>query len=182
MNFFQKNRYTLIRLGVVCLTLIYVGLRGVRNESTLAEGISAKAKKDGTIKVLKNDAEMEMAFAKARDTLDDFLKTASNPPIGSKNFILKVPVIQGDIVEYFWIEKLIRNGDVFTGYISNTPNSVKNIEKGKILTFTRTEIYDWSNSVNSTRFGDFTTCVLLSRETQEEQIKFRNTYGLNCSR
>ena len=61
---------------------------------------------------------MKKAFAKARETLDTFLKLEAEKPPELGRFAVKVGISEGKGTEYFWITDFTRTGERFSGKAS----------------------------------------------------------------
>jgi len=146
----------------------------------VAESVSEKAASDETIAVPAGDPEMEAAFAKARQTWPQFLKTFEAGDGKARNFSVKLKVVDGTQVEYFWTSNLRRAGEAFDAEINNEPESVKNVKFGQTMHFKADDIYDWMYFADGRMVGNYTLCVLLKREPADEAESFKKSYGLSC--
>jgi uncharacterized protein YegJ (DUF2314 family) len=162
--------------GVVAA--VAVCLAGSCSDGTLADRVAL----DKVTPVEKGDPEMERAFAKARATLDTFLKLSANPKPGTRDFSVKVAVRDGEYTEYFWLTPFSRDADGFLGTINNEPRGVRNVQFGQEFRFTRDDIFDWTYSDAEGRmYGGYTTCALLTHEPAQEAQAFRDAYSLDCN-
>jgi len=158
---------------ILCLTAC-----GSRGESN----ITAKAKSDEVASVSADDPAMLRAFARARDTLGAFLvRVAAKDPV-VREPLVKVKVLDGDAVEYFWVASPTETSGVYTGTVMNEPERVHNIRNGQTLSFPRTQIYDWmyTDANSSKMIGNYTACALLTHETPVSAAEFRKNYHLDC--
>lgn len=146
----------------------------------LAETVTQKANRDGTFKVKDDDVAMKAAFAKAQETLPDFIEALDGKIAGASEFAVKVPIVQGTQTEYFWLNELSHRGDRFTGKINNRPELVGNVTFGQQLTFLRSRIRDWGYYRDGKLQGHFTTCVLLAKEDPREAQELKDQIGLSC--
>lgn len=150
--------------------------------SAIAQTPLKKAERDELFFVPTADPAMERAFGKARATLDNFFRLASDPAPGTSDYSVKVAVSDGKSTEYFWVSDFERSGEKFTGTLANEPRIVKKFKNGQRFEFPRNLIVDWTYLDASKRkmFGNFTACALLTRESPEEARKFRERFGLDC--
>lgn len=141
-----------------------------------------KAENDELAFVASGDAAMERAFGKARATLDNFLRLASAPAPGTTDYAVKVAVSDGKTTEYFWVSDFERNGEKFSGTLSNEPRMVKKYKNGQRFDFSRNLIVDWTyiDASKQKMIGNFTACALLTKEPPAEARKFRERFGLDC--
>src|SRR4051794_23941459 len=80
------------------------------------------SKSDSTIGIKEDDAEMNAAIAKARETLPQFWKEFDHPAQGEDDFCLKVKIKDGEEVEHFWVAKLEKKAEKTFGLVSNAPD------------------------------------------------------------
>ena len=146
----------------------------------LAETVSEKAANDDTLSAPAGDPEMEAAFAKARQTWPQFLRAFEAGDGKARNFSVKLKVVDGTQVEYFWTSNLRQAGDAFDADLNNEPESVKNVKFGQTMHFRDNEIYDWMYFADGKMVGNFTLCVLLKHEPADEAESFKKSYGLTC--
>ncbi len=149
-----------------------------------AQSVLEKAKKDQIVNVAKEDPAMLAAFAKAKASLDDFLKKAQNPAPNTGNYFIKVGVTDGPDIEYFWIGEFEQDNNKFTGVINNQPRIVENVEAGDDYTFTKDEIVDWMyiDAKAKRMHGNFTLCAILSHEPAQQAAATMKQYGLVCEK
>lgn len=147
-------------------------------------GLLLTAASDGVAHVANDDPRMLAAFKQARDSLDEFLKTADAPPPDTDSFAVKVAIAEGDQREYFWISPFSHQGDAFTGRINNTPRLVSHVQEGQEIKFDRSEVVDWTyqNTRENKVYGNFTVCVLLADASERELAEFKSAYGVDCDR
>ena len=185
---FDRFKYFAIGLaifaGAAAFNLVSKDRSGVDAASLEAKtqpgNLTARAAKDETVMVRKEDPDMNAARGKARATLDSFLAANASPAPGSRAYSIKVKVSDGEAVEHFWVKKFRRDGDGFAGAIDNAPEIVHTVRLGQEIRFARSEISDWMYIDNGKMKGNFTACALLMRETPAEREKFRKAYGLEC--
>jgi uncharacterized protein YegJ (DUF2314 family) len=165
----------LLRLLAVLPALTWAGLAP-------AQGLIQRAEQDQVVAVEAEDPDMLAAFDKARATFDSFLALLRRPPAGAMGFAVKVKIVDGSKVEYFWVNDLAQEGDVFTGAVNNEPNWVTTVRLGQRIRFSRAEIFDWMYVERTRRRmkGNFTGCALLKKDTPQEQAAFKRQYGLEC--
>ena len=99
-------------------SLAFLGL-----SAASAETVTQKAGRDATFKARDDDPAMKAAFAKAQDSLPDFIDALDGKVSGASGFVVKVPIVQGTQTEYFWLNEVSHRGDRFTGKVNNpSPN------------------------------------------------------------
>ena len=141
-----------------------------------------RSRRDEVFDMRSSEPAMARAFARARATLDEFLRIAESPPAHLAYFSVKLGVREGENTEFFWIQPFDWEGEAFRGRISNHPRLVGNVSLGQVVEFRKAEIVDWTYHDQRTRrmHGNFTACALLTKETPEDAARFRAHYGLQC--
>ena len=149
-----------------------------------AQSISDRAAKDEIVHMGSEEPAMRKAFARAAETLSEFLVLAKNPKGGTTGYALKVAISDGRNTEYFWVNDFANEGDAFTGTLNNEPRLVKKHKLGDRISFKRAQIADWTyiDTVNKKMVGNFTACALLSKEPPEQAAAFMRQYGLACEK
>ena len=142
--------------------------------------LAAKARRDETVLVHKDDAAMLRARERSRATLDQFLALNESRPPNSRAYAVKIPVRDGDAVEWLWIADFAHAGDRFHGRIDNTPRTVRSVAQGQRIDFHRTEIGDWMYVRDGRIKGNFTACALLDRESAAARADFLRRFQMDC--
>jgi uncharacterized protein YegJ (DUF2314 family) len=146
------------------------------------ESITDRARADHVQGISRDDPAMLHAFEKARASLDTFLSRVAAKDPAVTGPAVKVKVQDGDSVEYFWISEPLATPTGYVGTIDNQPEVVTNIRNGQKLTFTRSQIYDWTyiDAQSGKMLGNFTACALLAHESPEAVAELHKTYALDC--
>ena len=135
--------------------------------------LASVSAEDKIINVPNSDQTMVAAIAHAQETLDTFLALVDNPPAGIESFSLKVAITDGSQTEHFWITPFHREGEAFSGTISNTPELVGNVTEGREYRFPRADISDWGYMQDGKLHGYFTLRALLPYMAQAEAAQYR---------
>lgn len=164
------------------VVVIVFGLAFAAPATSMAQGITDRAKEDQISNVPRDDRAMKAAFSKARATLPGFLRLFDKQPNSLERFSVKIAVRDKGEVEYFWIYPFERHGKYFTGKLNNRPRSVANVRFGQEVNFTQKEIVDWTYTDTKTgrMHGNFTACALLVHETPAERKRFLETFNIGC--
>ena len=146
------------------------------------ETVTERANADDVISVTADDPEMLHAFSKARETLGSFLRLVESKDRRVDTPSVKVKIEDDGKVEYFWIADLAVTGTNFSGNIDNDPDTVHSVKLGQRITFTKSQIYDWTyvDSTSQRTIGNFTACALLTHESPKDAAEFRAKYRLAC--
>lgn len=147
-----------------------------------AQSIAERAREDELAFMSSEEPAMQRAFKKAQETLDDFLRAASQPRSGTEGYAVKVAVSDGRNTEYFWVNSFSAQGQRFEGVLDNEPRMVKKYKNGEKFSFSRSLIVDWTyNDITNRRMvGNFTACALLTKESSDQARLFELQYGLQC--
>ena len=135
---------------------------------------------DPVVSVRKGDPEMEAAIARARASLDEFLKIAAARPAGTEDFKLKVAIREGRHTEHFWVNPFRVSEPGFEGTLVNEPRLVRSLRRGQTIRFTREQITDWGYRRDGREVGSFTICVILGRMPMQQAEALRREHGFGC--
>ena len=135
---------------------------------------------DHSVLVASKDREMNEAIAKARATLDDFLRLNAHPPKGASAFKLKVKVTDTNGSEHLWITPFHVTEKGFAGRVSNEPDYVESVAEGDEIEFRREDITDWGYVQDGKQKGGYTVCVMFKHMSKEEADAYRRDYGFEC--
>lgn len=149
----------------------------------VGETVSEQAAKGELLYMQDEGPAMQKAFAKAADSLDEFLAKAKAQSAEHTAFSMKVAISQGSRTEYFWVNNFVEVAKgTFEGAIGNEPRMVKTVKLGQRYTFSRGRIVDWTY-IDKTRramVGNFTLCALLTTESISEAEAMKKRFKLDC--
>jgi uncharacterized protein YegJ (DUF2314 family) len=130
--------------------------------------------------VSEQDKNMNLAIARARETLDDFLALSRKPPAGTNNFKLKVMLSDERGVEHFWFIPFKEISGGFAGVLMNDPKVIKSVSAGKVYAFKREQITDWGYELNGKQIGSFTVCALFKTMPSDVVARYKKDHGFTC--
>ena len=159
----------------ILLTLVCVSLAAAAEEAS-TQSPSRDVETPGPpsyADVKDNDKAMDRAVAKARESLGFFLAALQAKKPDSTDFEVKRCFVDGDKVEHIWLRDVTWDGKVFRGKVDNQPLEVTNLRLGQQVTLNPEDLTDWMFVKEGKLMGGFTTRVLYSRLSPEEQAKFR---------
>lgn len=161
-----------------CLSILLVGI----SLQACDQSISERAANDKLVFVESEDPEMNLAFEKARSSLDEFFVLAKSPRAGTEAYAVKVAVSDGENTEYFWVNEFEGSGDAMSGVLNNEPQMVRKYKMGDRFTFSRSQVVDWTYMEPAAKrmHGNFTACALLVHEDPAQAEEFKKQYGLIC--
>jgi uncharacterized protein YegJ (DUF2314 family) len=131
------------------------------------------SKDDKTIGVSADDAEMNAAITKARDSLPDFWRIYEKPEHGETGFSIKVKITDNEQVEYFWVVDIERKSGIISGTINNDPDIVKNVKLGDRITVNDPDISDWLYLRNEKMAGNYTLRALFKEMPNSDVEKYK---------
>lgn len=156
------KRATHIALALIaCITLLFTGC-------------SNSEKRDGVINVKENDAEMNAAMAKARETLPAFWQAFEKRDKGENKFSLKVKITDKKGTEYFWATDIERREGKITGIIGNEPEIVSSVKFGEHIQIPEADIADWLYMRGGKMIGNRTLVPLFKQMPADEVKKFKS--------
>lgn len=129
--------------------------------------------KDEVINVQKEDAEMNAAIAKARETLPEFWGIFEKPERGETLFALKVAISDGVHTEHFWVNDLLRQDGKLQGTINNEPNLVSHVKFGQRIDIPQGDISDWTYTRDGKMHGNHTLRPLFKHMTDEDVAYYK---------
>jgi uncharacterized protein YegJ (DUF2314 family) len=112
--------------------------------------------------------EMDLAIARARREVDSFVLELAKPT--GTDHAVKVPIVDGDETEHFWLIDISYENGEFKGEIGNEPGSVNNVKLGQKWTAKKNEISDWMFLKDGKVYGNFTVRPLL-KTMSDDQVK-----------
>ena len=130
-------------------------------------------------KVGEDDAEMNKAIEKARQTIDSFDFAFKNNSKVFTFFSLKKKFEENGNVEHIWIGNIqkFENGK-YVGVIDNLPEKIKDVKLGDTVVIEKKDISDWMYLKNSELHGGYTIRLLRERMTEDDRKKFDSESGM----
>ena len=170
------KRHYVVLTGLAALWLAAMQVPG----PVRADDSESRRQHDPVTPIKHNDPQMLAAYAQAQRTLPEFLAVLDGKVPGAKYLAIKISFVDGPYTEHMWINNLSRDGDKFSGTVNDEPRVVENVEYGQQVAFSKSQIEDWHYTSEGKQHGNFTTCVLLSREDPEKARKVELRYGISC--
>jgi len=161
----MKNKMrTTLTVAIICTFVAACSLTSCSHHNS---------KDDKTIGVSGDDAEMNAAIAKARDSLPDFWQVYEKREQGESGFSLKVKITDNGKIEHFWVADVERKDGKITGTISNDPDIVHNVKLGDKITVNEPDISDWLYLRNGKMVGNYTLRALFKEMSKSEVEKYK---------
>ena len=164
-----------MRKVVLVLLLLSVFMTSCRFVNEFLAG------EDGNvIDVPADDAEMNAAIQKAKETLGIFVHALRAPTPTQTHFSVKAvfPYEDGQDGEHMWIGDLSFDGSHFHGILGNEPVYVKNLHYGDAVTVKVEDVTDWIIIDDGKLVGGFTISVLLNQMSERERKRYMEENGL----
>ena len=133
--------------------------------------------KDEVTLVKEGNSKMNAAIAKARNTVDEFIKVLKSNDPKVQHYSIKAPLKDGDQVEHVWLVNLKVKGDKFTGAVGNKLQIVKNYKMGQAVTINKKEITDWMYVKDKVVYGNVTLKALFHTMDPEEVKVLKKMMG-----
>lgn len=144
-------------------------------------GQTTKTEREGEpdiYSVTDDDAGMNEAIKKSRQTFDNFLNTLRNRKDNQSDFSVKMPFATEFGGEHIWLVDVEeREGKLF-GQIDNVPESVTEVQLGDTVEIVKDKISDWFYVEDNKLIGGLTIRLLRDRMSPEERKQFDEEYGL----
>lgn len=129
---------------------------------------------DRVIETPFGDKEMNAAYAKAQDTLPEFLAVVDDPPEGVTDITFKYP-LEG--WEHIWVGNVRRYGNTLHGQLVNVPEA-EGYEIGQRVVVPLGDVSDWGyRGADGVMRGHFTTRVLLKKVPPADAKALRDWLG-----
>lgn len=129
--------------------------------------------------VEEDDAEMNKAIEKAKQTLDSFDYAYKNYTRVFTFFGLKKKFEENGNVEHIWIGNIHKfESGKYIGVIDNLPEKIKSVKLGDTVEIDKNDVSDWMYIKNSELHGGYTIRLLRERMTEEERKKFDSESGM----
>ncbi len=122
--------------------------------------------------VQENDADMDRATRRARQTVGKFIAALQHPTSTQRDFQVNKLFIRGDHGEHIWLSNVKFEGNRFHGIVDNKPNNLPGLKIGAKASVNPDEISDWSYVDNGQLVGGYTIRVLYSELTPQERADF----------
>jgi len=135
--------------------------------------LPACSKRDKTINVEKDNAEMNAAIAKARSTLPHFWQIFGQRERGESQFSLKVRITDNKGTEHFWATDVERRDGKIWGTINNDPNIVASVKLGDRIAIPEADISDWLYMRDGKMVGNETLKPLFKKMSAAEVAQLK---------
>jgi uncharacterized protein YegJ (DUF2314 family) len=156
-----------------CSIMKYFRNAGLLATVALLAALAACSDRDEIISIRPDDAEMNAAIAKARESLPQFWQVFEKRGRGESDFALKVKITDNNGTEHFWATDIERRDGSVRGTINNDPNIVAKVKLGDRLTIPEADISDWLYMRDGRMVGNHTLRVLVKKMSAREAEQYR---------
>ena len=121
-----------------------------------------------------DDPAMTAAYAKAQETLPEFMVVLAAPPPGTDSIAIKFPLGGW---EHIWVRNVRFSNGVFTGILDNVPLQ-KDWSRGDPVTVPMEDVSDWGYfGADGMMHGHYTTRVILPKIDPQTAAAIRSEFG-----
>jgi len=151
------------------------GVLAVSVAAAADETVVHRAGEPDAFHVSVQDPRFNEAQSLARQSVAQFVAAFEHAGPQQHSFAIKVPVIDGALVEYFWVDlESFANGQ-FTGLIGNEPVDVHGVRRGDRLVVDMERISDWMYVDRGHLVGGFTLRAVRTGMSEAERKAFDAT-------
>lgn len=156
--------------GLIPVVLLALGVSYFGGASAILGGAGSG---DKTVSVSSEDAEMNAAMQKARDTLPMFWTKHASPESDEESFSVKLGISDGKNVEHFWCGDIKGDAAKASCAIGNEPQSVFTVKIGQRVDIDPAIISDWMYMKSGKIKGGQTIRALIPKLSEEEAQSYR---------
>jgi uncharacterized protein YegJ (DUF2314 family) len=144
-----------------------------RADNPIAKELQNKTATEPERYQVQNDhAAMRQAVIKARKTVGKFIDALKHPAAGQTDFEVKKPFVQGSDVEHIWLSDVQFTGSRFQGRVDNTPQKIRGLKMGQLVSVNPNEISDWVYIDNGKLVGGYTIRAHYDELTPDQKKEF----------
>jgi uncharacterized protein YegJ (DUF2314 family) len=121
---------------------------------------------------VQNDAVMDAAVERARETLAVFRRWLPRAADGEVVAQLKARFELGDEIEHMWITDVSFKGGAYHGRLASTPMADTDLAPGDAVTIRPDEVTDWMVVVDDVVLGAFTVIEIRRRMDPRQRSEF----------
>ena len=119
-----------------------------------------------------DESEMDKAISKSKSTVDEFISALNRKD--AESYSVKVPIVDGENAEHFWVVDVEYKDGEFVGKIGNDPGIVSNVKYGDVRSVKKEDISDWMYVKGEKIYGGYTIDPLLKTMSKEEAEAMRS--------
>jgi uncharacterized protein YegJ (DUF2314 family) len=123
------------------------------------------------VSVEDEDAAMNAAIAKARETVGEFTTALRNPPRRAMGFSFKMVFEEGEHVEHIWVSDARFDGTQLHGTLGNEPLNITSVKLDDPVSALPAEVSDWMFVEDGALRGGYTIRALRDRLSPAERAE-----------
>lgn len=121
-----------------------------------AETVVHRDGQPDAFRISVQDPRFNEAQALARRSVAEFIEAFAHAGRQQRSFAIKVPVIDGTKIEFFWVDLESFANNQFVGHIGNEPIEVQAVRRGDRVVVDKEQISDWMYVDRGHLVGGFT--------------------------
>lgn len=138
--------------------------------------IKDKIENDEVIGFRSDDEAMNTAIVKAKNSLNQFVQAVEKPQEGYEAFALKIAYDTPDkSLEHIWVGDISYQNGQFTGVVSNSPVSTKEVALGDTVVIDKQNISDWMYLDKGILRGGYTIRAMRDQLSGSEKEEFNKS-------
>ena len=153
-----------ITAGIILCSLTGAFFNSIQRATAPKSGDIIRDGEQQAIATDPDDAELNAAMAKGKDTFKEFEAMLDQPK--GREFLVKMGMVaRGGYLEYVWIAEVKRSNGKIVGVLDNEPLHDMGIKQGDFVIVRPRDVRDWIvyEEKTDTAYGGFTLPVLEKR-------------------
>ena len=122
-----------------------------------------------------DQAVMDRAYAKARETHQEFVAALQDPKQTMEVFAIKKPFGK----EHIWLNEVTWDGSKFSAVVNNEPVDTSEVKLGDRVEVSPDEISDWMYVEGGALKGGYTIRVLFDSTSPQEKVELLKQFGFS---
>jgi uncharacterized protein YegJ (DUF2314 family) len=133
---------------------------------------------DNYTAVETDDAKMNAAIARAKETIGEFVTAFHAKKPGTTDYFVKKPYATPDGGhEHMWIEVTDESNGVLKGVVANEAEDTREVRNGQRVTLKLSEISDWKYQDGKKLIGGYTIRYFIEKMPPAERKTFLEQAG-----
>ncbi|QRY59697.1 YegJ family protein [Sphingobacterium siyangense] len=156
--------------------ILFVAVSSMLLLACQSPSIKDKIENDDVIGFRSDDEAMNAAIVKAKNSLNLFVQAVEKPQEGYEAFALKIAYDTPDkSFEHIWVGDITYQNGQFTGIVSNSPVSTKEVALGDTVVIDNQKISDWMYLEKGVLRGGYTIRAMRDQLSGSEKEEFNKS-------
>ncbi|WP_312745039.1 YegJ family protein [Sphingobacterium multivorum] len=156
--------------------ILFVAVSSALLLACQSPSIKDKIENDDVIGFRSDDEAMNAAIVKAKNSLNQFVQAVEKPQEGYEAFALKIAYDTPDkSLEHIWVGDISYQNGQFTGVVSNSPVSTKEVALGDTVVIDKQNISDWMYLDKGILRGGYTIRAMRDQLSGSEKEEFNKS-------